>query len=110
MPKRIQRKRTKGWKMPPNTIYVGRPGEWGNPFEVKDLPGFGWCVSTWYNHVTRILDTCESEAEATIKAVERYEAYVKGFKLGSLRCKHLACWSPLNQPCHADVLLKLANG
>ena len=27
-PVRIQRKRTKGWKMPPNTVYVGRPTEW----------------------------------------------------------------------------------
>ncbi len=32
IPQRIQRKRTKGWKMPPNTIYVGRPTVWGNPF------------------------------------------------------------------------------
>jgi Domain of unknown function (DUF4326) len=32
-PKRIQRKRTKGWKMPPNTVYVGRPTRLGNPFD-----------------------------------------------------------------------------
>jgi len=31
-PRRIQRKRTKGWRMPPNTVYVGRPTVWGNPF------------------------------------------------------------------------------
>lgn len=23
--------------------------------------------------------------------------------------KDLACWCPINQPCHADVLLRLAN-
>lgn len=23
--------------------------------------------------------------------------------------KNLACWCPLDQPCHADVLLELAN-
>lgn len=34
MPKRIQRKRTKGWKMPEGTVYVGRPTQWGNPFAV----------------------------------------------------------------------------
>lgn len=39
MPKRIQRKRTKGWQMPVNALYVGRPTEWGNPFVVRpDLP------------------------------------------------------------------------
>jgi hypothetical protein len=36
-PKRIQRKRVKGWKMPPNTVYVGRPSKWGNPFPVSRL-------------------------------------------------------------------------
>jgi len=35
--KRIQRKRTKRWKMPKNTIYVGRPSKWGNPFFVKEI-------------------------------------------------------------------------
>ena len=34
MPERVQRKRTKGWKMPPNTVYVGRGSKWGNPFIV----------------------------------------------------------------------------
>lgn len=29
MPKRIQRKRTKGWRMPPGAVYVGRPTKWG---------------------------------------------------------------------------------
>ena len=33
-PERIQRKRTKGWKMPENTVSVCRPGKWGNPFRV----------------------------------------------------------------------------
>lgn len=37
MPKRIQRRRTKGWRMPPDTVYVGRPGKWGNPFKVGDI-------------------------------------------------------------------------
>jgi hypothetical protein len=33
-PIRIQRKRTKGWKLPPNTVYVGRGSKWGNPFKI----------------------------------------------------------------------------
>jgi len=35
--KRVQRKRTKGYKMPENTKYVGRPTKWGNPFRVEEL-------------------------------------------------------------------------
>ena len=33
-PKRIQRSRSKGWKMPANAIYDGRPTVWGNPYVV----------------------------------------------------------------------------
>jgi len=36
MPKRIQRRRTKGWKMPENTVCVTRPGMFGNPFKTKN--------------------------------------------------------------------------
>lgn len=32
MPKRIQLRRTKGWRKPPNTVVVARPSKWGNPF------------------------------------------------------------------------------
>ena len=81
--KRIQRKRTKDWKMPPNTVYVGRPTKWGNPFT-----GEG--------------------------AVEKYEAHIKRYTpkywFEELKGKDLACWCPLDKPCHADVLLEIANG
>jgi len=95
MPKRIQRKRTKGWRMPENTVYVGRPTQWGNPF--KDAPYIavkkyqGWLVnppinadgSGWINELHILLEP--------------------------LRGKDLACWCPLGESCHADVLLELAN-
>lgn len=42
MPQRIQRKRTKGWRMPEGAIYVGRPTVYGNPFEVIQLPCGCW--------------------------------------------------------------------
>lgn len=34
MPNRIQIRRTKGWRMPPDAVNVARPGVWGNPFPV----------------------------------------------------------------------------
>ena len=30
-------------------------------------------------------------------------------RMDELRGKNLACWCPLDQPCHADVLLEIAN-
>jgi len=98
-PKRIQRKRTKGWRMPPNTVYVGRPSKWGNPFRVGEPPfEFGGIKIV------------------TIKGVIRaYRAYVNGrlyfnsHYLDELKGKNLACWCPLDKPCHANVLLEIAN-
>ena len=108
MPIRIQRLRKKDWKMPENTIYVGRPSFWGNPFRVLRIPTHEICVVIKNNHLTRILDAnCKSELEATKKAIARYEVYIKDFKLDSLLSKNLACWCPLDKPCHADVLLEL---
>ena len=67
-PKRVQLSRSKGWRMPPNTISVARPGGWGNPFRV-----------------------------------------VRDSAIEELRGKNLACFCPLDQPCHADVLIEIAN-
>lgn len=87
-PKRVQRKRTKGWKMPPNTVYVGLPTKWGNPFK---WGGNDLLVRMFRQH-------------ATIDFGETYSEMCE-----ELRGKDLACWCPLDQPCHADVLLEIAN-
>lgn len=81
-PKRIQRKRAKGWRKPPNSIYVGRPTMWGNPY--------------------RTLDGYEDFLKQQIK--QYGDLYLK-----VLKGKDLMCWCPLDKPCHADILLELAN-
>jgi len=116
--KRIQRKRRTGWKMPANTIYVGRPSPWGNPFQV--IGGMMYCYSINRQILSPwILWDHSLQKEYTKKdAVELYEQWIKGElyetwlppvpDLESLRGKDLACWCPLEEPyCHADVLLKL---
>lgn len=87
-PKRIQRKRTKGWRMPPNTVYVGRPAKWCNSF-IKQK---GWTSA----ELMDIFKINLSDHE-----IEEAKQELKG--------KNLCCWCPLDQPCHADVLLKIAN-
>ena len=97
-PKRIQRKRTSGWKMPRNTVYVGRPSKWGNMFTFKP----SW--KEWYH-----LPDCVNAQQA----VDRYRESIRVDEIvvikSELRGENLACWCPLDQPCHADVLLELAN-
>lgn len=87
-PIRIQRKRTKGWKMPENTVSVTRPGKWGNPYIVGK----------------------DGTAEECIKKFEQsMSIMLKQDAVKELKGKNLACFCPLDQPCHADVLLKIAN-
>ena len=98
-PKRIQRQRTKGWRMPPNTVSVTRPGKWGNCYKVGDYRGFvqlktaGMAVEAY----RRFLNSREG---ATLALEAQRE----------LRGKNLACWCPVDAEwCHADVLLRIAN-
>lgn len=85
-PKRIQRKRTKGWRMPVGAVYVGRRSNWGNPFKSDD----------------RAADVADYRRMLT------QGAYLSSM-LRELRGKDLACWCAPDQPCHADVLLEIAN-
>lgn len=83
-PIRIQRKRTKGWRMPPNTVNVTRPGKWGNP----------WTFENSGNVHPAVRFACET---------------VYFWDISPLRGKNLACYCKIGEPCHADVLLELAN-
>jgi hypothetical protein len=91
-PQRIQRKRSKGWRMPENTVSVCRPGKWGNPHKV---------TSTLNAH----------------EAVEAFKADLEAGRLGftidevrrDLHGKNLACWCKKGDPCHVDILLHFAN-
>ncbi len=90
-PRRVQLYRQKGWRKPENTVVVARPTRWGNPFQVVD--------------------------DDRKRAVSLFERSALGFGhftpdriRAELAGKNLACWCPLDQPCHADVLLELANG
>lgn len=90
----IQRRRTKGWRMPVGAVYVGRPTEWGNPY---------W-VGGWRDEVK------DGRVETTDEAVRLFREQVAPWlDLAPLRGKDLACYCPLDQPCHRDVLLELAN-
>lgn len=91
-PSRVQRRRTKGWRMPENAVYVGRPSKYGNEYDYKTL-GREVAVARFRHDMERHMDANTFMA--------------KNIRL--LRGKHLVCWCPLHALCHADVLLELAN-
>jgi hypothetical protein len=92
---RVRLSRVKGYRLPPNTVVVSRPGRWGNPF---------------------VVGTPENGGNITPQvAVEQYERAIREGRLSrklddvrELIGKDLACWCPPDQPCHADVLLRIA--
>lgn len=114
-PKRIQRLRTKGWRMPDGAVYVGRPTKWGNPFRVVRRDGsHPWVVmSSWRDH---ILGAHETKDDAVAQSIEVYRIQVGGTVPDEdtirteLAGRDLACWCATYEPCHADVLLEIANG
>lgn len=122
-PIRVQRKRTKGWKMPENTVSVCRPGKWGNP--LKLVGDMIYINASWRR---KILSPWVYFQQGTVEdVVNYYRLLLVGEWLGEnedmkywnielhklprheLKGKNLACFCRLDQVCHADILLSLAN-
>jgi hypothetical protein len=130
MSARIQRSRAKGWRMPPGAVYVGRGTAWGNPFRIGSPSGYQFEDG---GDPTPMIAALTRE-----QSIAFYRDAVRGFltpemhpwghrwmtdfkrRMGQfhpadaarslLRGKTLVCWCPLDQPCHADVLIAVANG
>ncbi len=100
--------------MPPNTVSVARPGKWGNPFKVSECREAGFrgsdaeiaarCVEAFRVWIDTPYWRTNWQGEESEKARAAILA-----SLPELRGKDLACWCALDAPCHADVLLELAN-
>ena len=102
-PQRIQLRRTKGWRKPEGAIVVARPTKWGNEFTIGkecDLDVGG------VHHRFVVVD--RRQAVALFR--EWQAAGLRQAARRELRGHDLACWCPPDQPCHADVLLEIANG
>jgi hypothetical protein len=125
-PQRIQRKRTAGWRMPENARYVGRPSRWGNPFRIyrghssigptwsKARESWGHLPAQECIYVTSSAPLGPDAAVALFKSLievrQRDEPERLREWLGPLVGRDLACWCPIGQPCHADVLLEIVKG
>ncbi len=128
--KRIQRKRTKGWRMPENTIYVGRPSKWGNPLKLVgdtiyiDASYRRKILSPWVNLIEAHADIDDLMHYFWIIATphKRYQKFVNpdlqywsdhfaSLDWTELEGKDLACWCPLTTSfCHAEILIQIAHG
>ena len=98
-PQRIQRKRSKGWRMPENTVYVGRGTKWGNPYKVGAIDTVtGRTIDAEFAvRMFRLMWLQTAFSDLLMPWTEE------------LRGKNLACWCKIGEPCHADLLLEIAN-
>lgn len=90
MPTRFQRSRRKGAHLPGHVVVVTRPTKWGNPYPLS--LGRAEVVRRFRD------DLLAGRLDVTVDDVRR-----------ELRGHDLACYCPLDEPCHADVLLEVAN-
>jgi hypothetical protein len=91
MPQRLQRSRRRGSHLPESAVVVTRPTKWGNPHPLS--LGRPEAVRRYRD------DLLAGRLTVTVEDVRR-----------ELRGRDLACYCPLDGPCHADVLLEVANG
>lgn len=91
MPDRIQLRRTKGWRKPAGAVVVARPSRWGNPHRLEDV-GRDAAIAAYER------DLRAGRLPFGVDDVRR-----------ELRGRDLACWCSLEDRCHADVLLAIAN-
>jgi len=91
MAERLQRSRRKGARLPDGVVVVTRPTKWGNPHPLE--LGRSEAVCRYRT------DLLAGRLDITVEQVRE-----------ELRGRDLACYCPLDEPCHADVLLEIANG
>lgn len=97
--------------MPRDTVSVTRPGKWGNPYYPRcglrfgnfdaDMVPVHWQLETAADVVRHFREHMRLMKRNEPKRFEEYIAPLRGM--------NLACWCPLDQPCHGDVLLEIAN-
>lgn len=123
-PVRIQRKRVKGWRAPEGAVYVGRGSIFGNPVvctphgcELKPCEccePYRCCVKVFREYLTSGIEGRDSYTGSFVIMLDSAGGYPRRNemvrRLPELRGRDLMCWCSLDKPCHADVLLELANG
>lgn len=117
-PVRLQLSRKKGFDLQAHSravnglpaVVVARPTRLGNPWKVRQLQQSGH----WYVEGPRLITPCYcgNREGAQLLAVKFFRQHVAEghFSARSPTGHNLACWCALDAPCHADVLLELANG
>ena len=113
MARRIQMSRQHPWRADnPDAVIVARPSKWGNPWKIGERSAY-WMGPGWSSpqrpYPIPVMDAREV-VDIYRGALTTGHLAITVEDLRELAGHDLACWCPLDQPCHADVLLEIANG
>lgn len=107
-PRRIQRRRTRGWRKPDNCVIVDRTSRYGNPFTIALANELGYenprqaAVGAFHDWLNGNRDMWQAD-----EGDHRRERILNG--LHRLRGRDLACTCEPGQQCHGDTLILRAN-
>jgi len=107
-PRRVQLRRSPGWRMPKSAVKVSRGTRWGNPWVVgAHMPTVlpGGTIDLERRLITRQLAVASYRHRT--EWLMRFDAFAAELRR-ELAGRDLACWCKLDDECHADVLLALA--
>lgn len=111
-PRRIQLSRRKGWRKPEGAVVVARPSAFGNPFTIAAAreAGYGGLDEDLQRMCVASFRAWLAGSDAAWTGPESAAARTELLRrLPELRSRDLCCWCRLDSPCHADVLLEMAN-
>lgn len=104
-PHRVQLRRSKGWKMPDNTVKIDRTTKWGNPFLITPKMTREQSIA---HYEQMMAGKPVAAGGISVETQDKLRAVILA-EVQELKGKNLACWCSLDGPCHGDVLLRLAN-
>ena len=90
-PRRLKLSRQKGARLPQGAVVVARPTKWGNPYRPDKLTRAEAVANYRRDLLAGKLKVSVADARSELAGHD------------------LACWCSLDGPCHADVLIEIAN-
>lgn len=112
-PQRIHLLTEPTWTAPPNTVFVGRPTLYGNPYDSGDpqkaLDAYLIHIRPGPTNVPLGPDLWIAPDAHKDAMLYDYPGFLRTQAVRALRGKNLACTCPPEAPCHANALLELVN-
>lgn len=109
-PVRIQRSRARGWRMPENTLYVGRNSILGNPWVGQDA------IAAYKLFLEQVVKGSPdvSAIEGALRVTRTFDkpiVYWGELQFELIRYaknpSDVACWCGLDKACHGDLIVAL---